>query len=311
MDKKKENTAGNAVQKANKGFAMTIMDQVNKVASNAGNELSREDREYAMDIILTTYKKLDEEGIDPNSVNFIGCSFPNQIKRFARLGLSLGDYDMYLDIRNNTKAGKKDINLKMQYQGEEKLLIRFNKKSDGIVNIIKDVIMEGEELETSRDFKTGDYVITDHKIHDILHRNVTHDNKDKLIGAYAIAYHKNGSQTAIIIDKVRIDRAYNACPQPSKTIWKSDYKAMVLKTAVHDLFKVLRPYNEIPVTLQSDLNAVELGKEEVDEEIREKANSEVFDADFTTVDDSDHQIESIKEPANHVHKEEPSESEPF
>ncbi len=289
MDNKK-NEATHAVAKANKGFSAIMMGEVDKIAQYSGSALSVKDRSFAQDIILSTYKRMIEENINPNDVNFIGCNFPGQVKRYARLGLSLNENEIWLDIRNNSKANKKDINIKIQYQGEEKLLTKFCQKNNGVINIIKDVIMEGEEVVTSRDFKTGNYVISDHKIPDILHRNINSANKESVIGAYAIAYHKDGTQTAVIIDKDRIERAMKAAQ--TKIIWTADYKKMVLKTVVHELYKELAKFNVIPDELLNDYREMVLNKDEVQVEINANANSEVFEADFDIKDDQpSHQIE--------------------
>ena len=190
----------------------------------------------------------------------------------------MNDKEIWLDIRNNTKAGKKDINIKIQYQGEEKLLSKFCKKNHGVKNIIKDVVLEGEELVQKRDFKTGDYEIIDHKIPDILNRNIDFKNKDKVKGAYAVAYHNNGSQTAIIIDKDRIDRAMKAAK--TAMVWQSDFKKMVLKTVVHELYQELAKFNVIPDELLKDYSEMVIAKDEVQSEINTNANKEFIDADF-------------------------------
>lgn len=278
MGEKKDTAAANAVGKANADFKSYMMSKVDGVAASSGTQLSPRDKTFANDIILNTYKKMMEEGINPNEVNFIGCNFPGQVKRFARLGLSLNDKEIWLDIRNNTKAGKKDINIKIQYQGEEKLLSKFCKKNDGVKNIIKDVILDGEELVQKRDFKTGDYEIIDHKIQDILNRNIGFKNKDKVKGAYAVAYHNDGSQTAIIIDKDRIDRAMKAAK--TAVIWQSDFKKMVLKTVVHELYQELAKFNVIPDELLKDYSEMVIDKDEVQSEINANANKEFIDADF-------------------------------
>lgn len=326
---KKKNEATHAVAKANKGFSAIMMGRVDEIAQNSGSTLSVKDKSFAQDIILSTYKRMIEEDIDPNDVNFIGCNFPGQVKRYARLGLSLNENEIWLDIRNNSKAKKKDINIKIQYQGEEKLLTKFCKKNGGVINVIKDIIMEGEEVVTSRDFKTGNYVISDHKIPDILHRNINIANKENVIGAYAIAYHKDGTQTAIIIDKDRIERAMKSAQ--TKVIWNADYKKMVLKTVVHELYKELTKFNVIPDELLDDYHDMVLNKEEVQAEINANANSEVFEADFDIKDDQPpHQIEQEsaspkvnmetgevlkeKEPAKQAqysYQQELSEEEPF
>jgi recombinational DNA repair protein RecT len=328
MDNKK-NEATHAVAKANKGFSAIMMGRVDEIAQNSGSALSIKDKSFAQDIILSTYKRMIEEDIDPNDVNFIGCNFPGQVKRYTRLGLSLNENEIWLDIRNNSKAKKKDINIKIQYQGEEKLLTKFCQKNGGVINVIKDVIMEGEEVVTSRDFKTGNYVISDHKIPDILHRNINIANKENVIGAYAIAYHKDGTQTAIIIDKDRIERAMKSAQ--TKVIWNADYKKMVLKTVVHELYKELTKFNVIPDELLDDYHDMVLNKEEVQAEISANANKEVFEADFDIKDDQPpHQLEQDssspkfdmktgevlkeKEPAKqaqYAYQKELSEEEPF
>lgn len=301
MDKNK-NEATSAVAKANKGFSAVMMSKVDEVAVSSGTALSVKDRNFAQDIILSTYKKMIEDDTNPSDVNFIGCNFPGQVKRFARLGLSLNEKEIWIDIRNNSKSGKKDINIKIQYQGEEKLLSKFCKKNGGIKNIIKDVIMEGEQLVTSRNFATGDYIITDHKIPDILHRNISVKTKDNVIGAYAIAYHLDGSQTAVIIDKDRIERASKAAK--TQAIWTSDYKKMVLKTVVHELYGELSKFNVIPDELLNDYHDMVLNKDEVQNEINNNASTEVFEADFDVKEDHHHESVKVNSDTGEVIKEE-------
>lgn len=274
MDKQQQ------VTKVNKSFSETMMVKVNEVAIQSGNVLSATDKSYVSDILLTTYKKMVEDNIQPSEINFMGCNFPGQVKRYARLGLSLNESEIYLDIRNNGKTGKKDINIKTQYQGDEKILMKFCQKNGGVVNIIKDVIMNGEELVTRRNFANGNYEVTDHKIPDLLHRGISWENKDNCIGAYAIAYHKDGTQTAVIIDSTRINRAINASASQTKTVWKNDFEKMVRKTAIHDLFKELSKFIVVPDELQEDYREVVLNKDEVQAEVDANANTEVFDADF-------------------------------
>ena len=271
MSEKKDTAAANAVAKANTDFKGYMMSKVDGVAASSGTQLSPRDKTFANDIILNTYKKMMEEGINPNEINFIGCNFPGQVKRFARLGLSLNDKEIWLDI-----------NIKIQYQGEEKLLSKFCKKNHGVKNIIKDVVLEGEELVQKRDFKTGDYEIIDHKIPDILNRNIDFKNKDKVKGAYAVAYHNNGSQTAIIIDKDRIDRAMKAAK--TAMVWQSDFKKMVLKTVVHELYQELAKFNVIPDELLKDYSEMVIAKNEVQSEINANANKEFIDVDFVEND---------------------------
>lgn len=269
------------VTQTTKSFNELIMSKVSDIAVKSGHELTQVDKGYAMDIIATTYKRMQEDGINPNDVNFIGCNFPGQVKRYARLGLSLNESEIYLDLRNNGKTNRKDINIKMQYQGEEKLLIKYCTLHGGITRIIKDVVMEGEELVYTRDMATGDIKVTDHRIPNIFKRNISYENKDKMLGAYAIAYHKDGNQTFVYIDMDRVDRAMEASASREKTIYKKDFAKMVLKTASHELYKELKRYNVIPDDLQKDYLAVQLEVDEVDNDISANANKEAIDIEVT------------------------------
>ena len=117
-------------------------------------------------------------------------------------------------------------------------------------------------------------------------QNINSANKNNVIGAYAIAYHEDGTQTAIVIDKDRIERAMNAAQ--TKIVWNNDYKKMVLKTVIHELYKELSKFNVIPDELQEDYQEMIMNKEEVQAEIDANANSEVFEADFSVKDEPHH-----------------------
>lgn len=262
-----------------KDFSLMMMEDVSTYAGNSGIVLSKAEKNYALNIITSTAKKLKEDGINPNDVDWQGCKFPAQVKRFCRLGLDLNENEIYLDIRNNGKTGKKDINLKMQYQGETKLLTKYCQKGGGVEFITGDVVMKGENLKMERDLRTGKGFISGHDIPDMFHRNITYANKENVIGAYAIAYHKDGTQTYVTIDKIRIDRAEQASASREKTIYKNDYKKMVIKTAVHELYKQLRTYMEIPDELENDLAETLVDFEGAKQDIRENANSEYIDVE--------------------------------
>lgn len=262
-----------------KDFSLMMMEDVNTYSGNSGIVLSKAERNYALNIITSTAKKLKEDGIAPSDVDWQGCKFPAQVKRFCRLGLDLNEKEIYLDIRNNGKTGKKDINLKMQYQGETKLLTKFCQKGGGVEFITGDVVMKGENLKMERDLRTGKGFISGHDIPDMFHRNITYANKENVIGAYAIAYHKDGSQTYVVIDKVRIDRAEQASASREKTIYKNDYKKMVIKTAVHELYNQLRTYMEIPDDLETDLAETMVDFEGARQDVNQNANSEYIDVE--------------------------------
>lgn len=270
-----------------KDFTSSMLEKVNEVAVKAGNQLTNTDNENIVDILTGTLTRITDpkSGISKLSdVRFNECAFPSQVKRFARMGLKLSENHFYVDLRKHGNQGQYDIGLWLQYQGEEHILKEFCKKGGGIVNIYKDVVMANEEFVTQMDFRTGTLMITDHKIPDLFARNVTYKNKDSVKGAYAIAYHADGSQTAVTIDKVRIDRGYSAAK--TKNVWEADYKAMVLKTVVHVLFKELRKYNEIPADLKGDYNAVQTEADQEQAKASAQTATEIFDADITEVDES-------------------------
>ena len=270
-----------------KDFTSSMLEKVNEVAVKAGNQLTNTDNENIVDILTGTLTRITDpkSGISKLSdVRFNECAFPSQVKRFARMGLKLSESHFYVDLRKHGNGGQYDIGLWLQYQGEEHILKEFCKKGGGIVNIYKDVVMANEELVTQMDFRSGTLMITDHKIPDLFTRNVTYKNKDNVKGAYAIAYHADGSQTAVTIDKVRIERGYSAAK--TKNVWEADYKAMVLKTVVHVLFKELRKYNEIPADLKGDYNAVQTEADQEQAKASAQTATEVFDADITEVEES-------------------------
>lgn len=63
-------------------------------------------------------------------------------------------------------------------------------------------------------------------------------------------------------------------------IWQSDFKKMVLKTVVHELYQELAKFNVIPDELLKDYSEMVIDKDEVQSEINANANKEVIEADF-------------------------------
>jgi recombinational DNA repair protein RecT len=257
-------------------FKNTMIAKVEAEAKASKTELTVMQASNAVEIINEVYTKLDNDGVNFSDVRWSQCNFPAQVKRFARMGLSLHDKDFYVDIRNS-KYGGKTVGLWMQYQGKEKLLLRYCTKGGGIVDIIYDVVLENEELSTHRNFKTGQFEIVDHKIPDITNREAT---EKTIKGAYAIAYHKNGTQTFVIVDRERIKRARDASATKNGGPWKTDYKAMVIKTAANELYKNLTKFIEIPDDMKQDFMDIETDKAERETEANENAHRETFEADY-------------------------------
>lgn len=230
-----------------------LLDQTQSFARIEGTELTGEEKIFAVNTICDIDKKLREQGIDWKQVDVIGCKVPQQIKRYARLGLSTSDGEIYVDVRYNSKTGKNDVTIKKQYQGVEKEIIKFCSKK--IDHFKRGVICVGDEFEIEEDFETGYDKVTKHKKNP--DKNLDRNLLDNIVGAYEIAYEKlpDGSfvQHVALIDKNRIMRAYNASPSREKTVWKNDTQRMVLKTAAWVLYNnVLKPYIEIPTSLKKD-----------------------------------------------------------
>lgn len=247
---KKEETA---LSDVGQKITTYLLDQTQSFARIEGTELTGEEKIFAVNTICDIDKKLREQGVNWQQVDVTGCKVPQQIKRYARLGLSTSDGEIYVDVRSNSKTGKHDVTIKKQYQGVEKEIIKFCSKK--IDHFKRGVICVGDEFEIEEDFETGYDKVTKHK--KTPDKNLDRNLLDNITGAYEIAYEKlpDGSfvQHVALIDKNRIMRAYNASPSREKTVWKNDTQRMVLKTAAWVLYNnVLKPYIEIPTSLKKD-----------------------------------------------------------
>ena len=267
----------NEVQKRNlpdigKQMISRLVDQVVAFANIESTPLTDKEKSYATGIVFAVIKRAEEEKLDWKVVDV--KNVVEQIKSYARLGLSISDNEIYIDIRSNSKTGKKEINIKKQYQGIEKELVKWcNKK---IVRFYQDVICVGDKFVTKVDFETGLKKVVEHE----KNTNIDRNQLENIIGAYKIAYvdeRDDGTLTQYMveIDKNRIMRAYNASPTKEKPIWKADTQRMVLKTASWCLYNyVLKPFVNVPVELKRDWertkdnydfdNAEEVAAEEIE-----------------------------------------------
>lgn len=240
-----------AVQKTpdlGKAALQRMLIQVEQFAQIEETPLTAKEKSYAAEIVMGVIKAVEERQIRWSEVdvkNVIG-----QVKRYARLGLTMSNAEIYPDIRKNGKTGKFEVNIKKQYQGIEKELIRWCSKK--IVRFLDGVICKGDEFETEVDFELGLEKIVKHKKNNTIDRN----KLDNITGAYKIAYvEENGKlvQYAVIIDRNRILRAMAASPTNDKPVWKADTQRMVLKTASWCLYQyVLRPFVNVPIELKDD-----------------------------------------------------------
>lgn len=249
---RRKDNAVKEVKDVGQGLIKSMLEQVQSFAKMGGSELSGEEKDTAIAIISDIDKKVRTEGIPWKSVDIVGCKIPLQIKRFARLGLSTANSEIYIGGRRNGKTGLYDINIKMQYQAVEKIIVRYYQGEGKITNFKRGVICTGDEVVIEEDFETGYDKITKHTKNEKIDRNLL----ENVVGAYEIAYEKIKDvyvQHVALLDKNRIMRAYNSSASREKTVWKNDTQRMVLKTAGWVLYNnVMRPFIEIPTYLQKD-----------------------------------------------------------
>jgi hypothetical protein len=266
-----------------KAALQRMLIQVEQFAQIEETPLTAKEKSYAAEIVMGVIKAVEDRQISWSEVdvkNVIG-----QVKRYARLGLTMSNAEIYPDIRKNGKTGKYEVNIKKQYQGIEKELIRWCSKK--IVRFLDGVICKGDEFETETDFELGLKKVVKHK----KNQNINRNDLENITGAYKIAYvEENGKlvQYPVIIDCKRILRAMAASPTAEKPIWKADAQRMVLKTASWCLYQyVLRPFVNVPIELKDDwaktqdeMNFNTIAEAEVvaQEEIAHNANTgEVLD----------------------------------
>ena len=194
MNKKTQTTVNQqAVQKTpdlGKAALQRMLIQVEQFAQIEETPLTAKEKSYAAEIVMGVIKAVEERQISWSEVdvkNVIG-----QVKRYARLGLTMSDAEIYPDIRKNGKTGKYEVNIKRQYQGIEKVLIRWCSKK--IVRFLDGVICKGDEFETEVDFELGLEKIVKHK----KNKSVDRNKLENITGAYKIAYvEENGKLEAV------------------------------------------------------------------------------------------------------------------
>lgn len=277
-------------------FTSSVMRQIESLNEDAGFPMSVESRTTAVQIIGSTEVVMEEKKINPKWVNWKKSGFKTKVFNFCLLGLNKDDHDFYIVPRKDG-AMKQDNNgnmyqpytmqLDLQYQGEEKIIMRYCKKQNGatVSNILKNVVCEDERFETSFDFATGKTVIKAHEVKDVLARDKTERG---IRGAYAIVYFNDGSNITVVIDRTRIARAKQSAQ--TKNIWNSDYEKMVLKTVVHDLYKECAKYINVTGAVGDAIRDVEKHDDEASSEER----MEAFDASYEIKDEPEHDQEKIE-----------------
>lgn len=247
------------VKKSNNSLVGKFLEQVVIYAETSGEELDTRTKALAADIIMSTNKTLIATQTSWGEIDIQGSGLISQIKRYAKLGLTMED-KLYVEIRNNNRTGKKDIMIKPQYQTLEKLMVKFCSRT--ILRFKEDVICVGDEIIEEEDFSTGLNRITKH----IRNTKVDRNKLENVIGAYKIAYILEGENVVpyvVRIDKNRIERAYKASPSKEKTVWQLDSRKMVLKTVAWEMWndKNIRAFMVFPEDVVGNLSILEESQE--------------------------------------------------
>ncbi|MFI3329133.1 MAG: hypothetical protein R3Y05_01450 [bacterium] len=253
----------NQVVEVKKTQMQVVQDTTSKMLEQVKNfdkEFTKKDETFAVDTIVAVNTALVTKQMKWTNIDVVGCALPIQIKRWAKLGVSINEDKLYIDIRANKNKSLQDVFIKPQYQTLEKIMIKFCTKE--IVRFKHDTICVGDDFEVETDFETGlDKVVKHTK-----DKSINREDLKNIIGAYKIAYIKEDgvlNQYLVQIDKSRIDVAYNASPSREKTVWKASSTKMVLKTVTWEMYNNanIRAYMLFPEDLLDDVKVIEESQE--------------------------------------------------
>jgi recombination protein RecT len=139
----------------------------------------------------------------------------------ARLGLEPGTDEFYLTPRGGKDAGILGI---VGYQGEIELIYR----AGAVVSVKAEVVYEHDRFEFRPDMDRP------------LHTVDWFRPRGDVLGAYAYAEMVGGGVSKVVIigpDEIERAKSASATARSDRSPWKTDYAAMVLKTAIHRLAK--------------------------------------------------------------------------
>lgn len=165
-------------------------------------------------------------------------SLMNALHHAARLGLEPGTEQFYLTWRRSKNApGGVEVQGMPGYQGEVELIYRAGAASSVIVEVVRKndlFVWAPGRLDDQQPPRWDGLMARPYHAPDWF------GDRGDVIGAYAYAIMRDGAVSkVVVIGQERIDRAIAASPtaNSSHSPWKTDYAAMVLKTAAHDLHK--------------------------------------------------------------------------
>lgn len=222
----------------------------NNLVTTQNVQLTQNEREFGMSIITNLTNRCIQSGIKANELNM--TDFLEQVKHFSKLQLSINEQELFLDIRNDKNTGLKTVKISKQYQGEEKLMMRYCTKK--IVRFKKDIVCKGDIFETTEDFDLGLTRIIKH----IKAKDIDRNKFENIEQVYYIAYVEEYGKLVpytVIIDKNRLLRARNAAT--TQNIWANDTRKMCLKSCAHEMWAFMKPYIELPIGLQESFVATE------------------------------------------------------
>lgn len=198
------------------------------------------------------------------------ASLMHALLEAASLGLKPGTEEYYLTPRGGKEPGVLGIT---GYQGEIELIYRA-----GAVSSIKaEVVYSADHFTFAPGDEKPDHVV-----------DWFAPDRGEVLGAYAYAIMKDGATSRVVVVGPReIKRAQDASAtaNSSHSPWKTDYAAMVRKTAVHELAKWVPTSAEYRVeqlraiaTVQSEQQPVHTAAPAgVDEQTGEIVDGELID----------------------------------
>lgn len=263
-------------------------DSLTKLTQEQNFNLTPTERNFATSIIYGLVDKCTKDKIDTRLLNM--TNFLEQVKHRGKMQLSLQEKEIYLDVRNNSATGMKDVTISLQYQGIQKLMTRYSTKK--IVRYVDGIVCRGDRFSTTTDFNTGLVKISGHEKNETIDRS----NLQNIEKAYAIAYvNELGSIVPYvrIIDKKRIMTAYNCSPSKDKNVWNAHTERMVIKTAYWCLYNdVMKPFIEVPSDLQDSFAQVQ-DDMEFDQNQENQVDDAVYDV---STEDVSNTIDVTPEP---------------